>query len=219
MFITFEGIGGTGKTTQIAKLREYLEQQGRVVVVTREPGGSRLGQQLRAYLLANQEDPPAPMAELLLFMAARAEHVAKVIKPALAAGKVVISDRFVDSSVAYQAGGHGLPFTLVRKLNGISIDGLWPDVTVLLDMEPRVALQRARQRDLDTGKGATEGRFTSKELAFHHRVRDAYLGEATYWLECVTARMFHTIDAEAHVDTIQQYIRKLVDKHLNGGCG
>lgn len=211
MFITFEGIGGTGKTTQITKLREHLEQLGHRVLVTREPGGSQLGEQLRSYILYSREEVPVPLAELLLFMADRAEHVAKVIKPALDVGMTVISDRFIDSSVAYQAGGNGLSLLTVKQLNNVSASGVLPDLTILLDMPVETALNRVRLRDKRTDRGLFEGRFTEKALAFHQRVRDAYLAEVDRHLAASATSRFRVVDADRDPLEIHWNICQLVD--------
>lgn len=153
VFITLEGPDGCGKTTQVERLVEALRSRGVDVVRTREPGGTPLGRQLRQLLLGHSADGypadgrgPAPITEMLLMAADRAQHVHEVIGPALARGAVVVSDRYVDSSIAYQAGGVGLPESDVRRINALATGGLLPDVTMLLDIEPEDALGRAGAR-------------------------------------------------------------------------
>lgn len=143
LFISFEGADGCGKTTQAALLSETLRRRGLDVVATREPGGTPLGEKLRALLLDTGPGGPVDEAEMLLMAAARAQHVREVVLPALERGAVVVTDRFIDSSIAYQAGGLGLPEEDVRQVNLIATGGLWPRKTIWLDVEPRVGLERA----------------------------------------------------------------------------
>lgn len=143
LFISFEGADGCGKTTQAKRLAEALRRRGLDVVATREPGGTPLGEKLRALLLDTGSNGPVDEAEMLLMAAARAQHVQEVVLPALARGAVVVTDRFIDSSIAYQAGGLGLPEEDVRQVNLIATGGLWPRKTIWLDVEPRLGLERA----------------------------------------------------------------------------
>jgi dTMP kinase len=167
MFITFEGGEGCGKSTHVAMLKEYLESKGKKVVVTKEPGATRIGTVIRKELLDNDISLES-LSEIFLFCADRVEHVEKVIRPALAAGAIVISDRFVDSTVAYQLGGRALPEDQVRYLNWISSRGIMPELTFLLDVPVEEGIKRARSRgDLN--------RFEKEISAFHERVRDKYL--------------------------------------------
>ncbi|MBU1230122.1 MAG: dTMP kinase [Proteobacteria bacterium] len=175
MFITFEGIEGTGKSTQIALLQKHLEAQGRRVVVTCEPGGSRIGAELRRVLLSLENRDLTPQAELFLYLADRAQHVAQVVRPALASGAVVLSDRFADSTVAYQGYGRGMDLPLLHQLNAVAVAGLWPDLTLLLDLDPAAGLGRAVARNSREGKTSAEGRFEAESLAFHGRVRQGFL--------------------------------------------
>lgn len=174
-FLTLEGGEGSGKSTLAAELARRLEAEGRVVVVTEEPGGTALGQRFWLYLRDPDSPPLSPLAELLLFEAARAQHVETVISPALADGAVVICDRYGDSSVAYQGFGRGLGRELVEALNATATGGLMPDLTLLLDLPPEVGLSRARS--LEQGDGATKTRdaIGAEALAFHQRVRNGFL--------------------------------------------
>ncbi|MCX7894584.1 MAG: dTMP kinase [Thermoanaerobaculum sp.] len=170
LLISFEGVEGCGKSTQLALLAEALRQRGVEVVTTREPGGTPLGEQLRALLL-DPSQTPNPWAELFLLLAARAQLVAQVIQPALAQDRWVLVDRFADSSLAYQAGGRGLPWEEVRKLNLLATGGLLPHRTLILALPVPQALKRARLR-LSTAAG--NRRFEDEEDAFHRRVEAAY---------------------------------------------
>ncbi len=170
-FITLEGIEGVGKTTQVATVRATLEALQRPFVTTREPGGTPLAEDIRALVLAPREEAVPGSAELLLMFAARAVHVANLIVPTLAAGKDVVCDRFTDATYAYQGGGRHVPLPQVAALEAITHGGLQPDLTVLLDAAPALALQRAKRR------GATD-RFEAETVAFFDRVRAAYLERA-----------------------------------------
>ena len=169
MFITFEGGEGSGKSTQAKLLKEYFEKQGKTVVLTHEPGGTDIGKHLRQELL-ERDYALEPLSEILLFAADRVEHVEKTILPALNSGKIVISDRYIDSTIAYQLGGRGLPEDLVRYVNWISARGVLPDITFLLDIPIEDGLKRAIQET-----GGEGDRFEKEILAFHERVRGKYL--------------------------------------------
>lgn len=153
-FITFEGGEGCGKSTQIARLAGYLRDKGAEVVLTREPGGTRLAELIRSLLKDELQDPPVARSELLLFLAARAQLVEKVIRPALASGKWVLSDRFSDSTFAYQGFGRGLPLDTLRLINAFACDSLTPDITFLLEADPAIASARMRQRENATNTAA-----------------------------------------------------------------
>ena len=168
-FITFEGIDGCGKSTQLALLCSYLQDIGHTVITTREPGGTALAEAIRNYLLHTQQ-PLAMRAELLLFGAARAQHVSEVIRPALERGEAVLSDRFADSSLAYQGGGLGLDSDFIQRVNYFATDDLKPNLTVLLDVEPEVGFERRSK-----GNGPNEDRIEGRGLEFQRRVRAAYL--------------------------------------------
>lgn len=169
LLITFEGIDGSGKTTQAALLDRELSLRGLSLVRTREPGGTRLGEELRKMLLASSAIP-SEAAELFLYMADRAQHVAEVIRPAVDSGLIVISDRYVDSTVAFQAYGRGLPLGLIEEMNRLATGGLLPDLTILLDLDVELARERLRSRD-----AAHATRFEREPPEFHLRVRAGYL--------------------------------------------
>lgn len=194
-FITFEGIEGSGKTTQIRILKSLLEARGHRVLATREPGGCPIADAIRAILLDSTNRALVPRAELLLYAAARAQHVEQVIRPALAAGSIVLCDRFADATTAYQGGGRGLDTMLVAELNAIATGGLQPDLTLLFDMPVELGLTRARHRNQqDTLRD--EGRFELEELDFHQRVRAAYLSLAE------RENRFRIVDATGTPETV-----------------
>lgn len=169
-FITLEGVEGAGKSTQLAVVRDWLAGRGRDVVVTREPGGTDIGERLRDLLLHSAKDLTVETETLLVF-AARAEHLVRVIRPALAAGKTVLCDRFTDATYAYQGAGGGLAAERIAELERWVQQGLRPDLTLLLDVPAGVGLQRAN------GRGAPD-RFEREQLSFFERVRNAYLAAA-----------------------------------------
>ena len=173
-FITFEGVEGCGKTTQIKLLAELLAARGISTVLTREPGGCKIADKIRAILLDAENSVLSPLAELMLYAAARAQHVTEVISPALEAGNIVLCDRFSDATVAYQSFGRGIDRHVIDNLNSHACQGVAPDLTVLVDCDAAVGLERARQR-IDATSGPREERFELEALAFHHRVRSGYL--------------------------------------------
>jgi len=174
LFITFEGVEGSGKSTQVGALRAHLESQEIPVRVTREPGGTPLGESLRDILLDLGQTGMRPETELFLYLASRSEHVAQVVLPELERGAVVISDRYGDASVAYQGGGRELGGELVEPLNDVATGGVEPDVTFLLDLDPKAGLDRLSGGP-GGGRPGGPDRIESEALAFHERVRTAYL--------------------------------------------
>lgn len=204
MFITFEGVEGSGKTTQIRLLEHYLAEKHIPFVSTREPGGSPIGADLRKILLSEEHDISA-RTELLLYMAERAEHVEKVIKPALMEGKWVICDRFGDATRAYQVFGRGLSRRLVEDLESFSTSGLEPDITALLRLDPESALRRARARNLTLP--FSEGKFEAEELDFHRRVYEGYESLAREF-----PRRFSVIDASGEPHEVFARMLSLLSK-------
>ncbi|MBY0503726.1 MAG: dTMP kinase [Bryobacteraceae bacterium] len=166
--VTFEGPDGSGKSTQLARLAARLREQGREVVETAEPGGTRIGREIREILLNSRNQALRPTAELLLYFASRAQNVEELIRPALARGAVVLSDRFTDSTLVYQGVGRGLGADVVRQLHTIACGTLQPHLTVLVDISPELTLER-------TVKRATPDRLDAESLDFHRRVREGYL--------------------------------------------
>lgn len=200
MFITFEGPEGCGKSTHAKRLKTYLEGRGGQVLLTLEPGGTQLGKEIRSLLL-KPESVLDPTTEVYLFAADRSEHVSKIILPALRDGKIVISDRYVDSTLAYQVGGRQLPEDLVRYLNMISSKGLVPDLTILLDVPVKIGLKRA------VLKGEAD-RFEKELVEFHERVRSMYQTIAKNDPQRV--RLINTNDKT--IEDIQNEVRRLVDE-------
>jgi dTMP kinase len=208
MFITFEGIEGCGKSTQISLLATHLQQAGYTVVLTREPGGCPIANQIRSVLLDAENSAMVPMAELMLYAAARAQHLAEVIRPALSAGSIVLCDRFSDATRAYQAFGRGIDRQTMETLNSLACDGLSPQLTLLLDCPVEVGLGRARQR-IEASNGPREERFELESLTFHQRVRDGYLQLAAEEID-----RFMVIDAAASPEQVAQAITVIVSTRL-----
>ena len=198
-FITFEGGEGCGKSTQVKRLAAALEAKGVKVLLTREPGGTRLAEMIRTLLKDEAEDPPVDRAELLLFLAARAQLVRNVIRPALDAGTWVLSDRFSDSTIAYQGYGRGLPVDFVKAANDFACEGLAPDLTLLLDVEPSVAAQRMRGREAATNTSADRIERAGDE--FHARLRRGFLE-----LAAANPSRIVTIDASGTPDEVARKI-------------
>lgn len=173
-FITFEGIEGTGKSTQMNLLSDYLKRKGREVISVREPGGTKAGEKIREVLLNSDSEGIDPWAELFLYEACRAELVKEVIEPALKAGRTVISDRFTDSTVAYQGYGRGLDIMAIEEINRRASRGIVPDLTILIDIAPEEGLKRAFGR-IESAKGPRDDRFEKEEMSFHRKVREGYL--------------------------------------------
>lgn len=174
-FITFEGLDGCGKTTQLKKLADTLRRQGIEVITTREPGGTPIGEKVRAVLLDSRTKGLAPLAELALMFASRSQQIHEVIEPALKAGKWVLCDRFTDSSEAYQGGGRQLGSQTVLTLHRVLCGNLHPDLTLLLLSDPKKSVQRARGRNERNNHIADEGRFELEKAAFFERVFRSYL--------------------------------------------
>ena len=174
LFVSFEGGDGCGKTTQMRLLAARLRSEGHSVLETTEPGGTRIGAQIRRILLDSANQEIRPTAELLLYFASRAQNVEEAILPALAEGRIVLTDRFTDSTLAYQGFGRGLGERVVAELDRIACRGLAPDVTLLIDIDLETSLSRARQRNLDL----SESRMDEQAVEFHRRVREAYLAMA-----------------------------------------
>ncbi len=174
MFITFEGTEGAGKSTALRSIAQHLEAQGRYVVCTREPGGSALGRALRATLLDTHTQDLCSAAELLLFLADRAQHVHSIIRPALAKGHIVLCDRYMDSTLAYQGGGRGHNREHLLDLHTLATQDLWPHLTLFFDLPVEMGLARAHARNAAHNISNTEGRFDAENLAFHSRVHAVY---------------------------------------------
>jgi dTMP kinase len=213
-FITFEGGEGAGKSTQVRLLAERLAARGVVAVVTREPGGTPFAEKVRDIVLTPDTAPKAPLAEALLFSAARADHVDQLIRPALQRGEWVISDRFADSTRAYQGAGGGLPVATVAEIERIALAGLVPDLTIVLDLDPAVGLARADQRRGAQTPGAfvATDTFEGRRLAFHQRLRQGFLDIAH-----AEPQRIAVIDAFQNPLTIADAVWRLVDERLGLG--
>ena len=202
LFITFEGGEGSGKTSQINRLAQTLSASGHKVITTREPGGTPEAEKIRNLLVQRDGGNWTPLAEVLLLFAARSLHVERVIQPALMTGKIVISDRFTDSTRAYQGYGHGLDLETIEEVNSIVLNGLEPDLTFILDIDPQTGLGRSERRlAAEQFMGArSEDRFEKLELDFHERLRQGFLKIAsTYPKRCVildATRTFEDLTAE-----------------------
>lgn len=210
-FITFEGVEGCGKSTQIRLLGEILESSGYHVVVTREPGGCRISDKIRSILLDADNRGMHPLTELMLYAAARAQHVAEVIRPALEAGHLVLCDRFTDATIAYQSCGRGIERSTIDTLNTLACQSLSPDLTILIDCDAEVGLTRARQR-IEATSGPREERFELESLEFHRRVRDGYLSLARE-----EPHRFMKVDGAGTIGAISAEISDLVQKRLKDG--
>lgn len=204
VFITFEGIEGCGKSTQVRLLVEALAKAGRQVYVTREPGGTPIGETIRAILLDPANEMMCKEAEILLYGAARAQHVTEVIRPKLAQGVVVISDRYADATTAYQGAARGFLPQQLAAVHQLATDNLQPHLTIILDVPVADGLARVLQRSIDAGTRAYD-RLEAESLEFHERVRAAYLEIAK-----ADAKRVKVIDGRRSVDQVQTDILALV---------
>lgn len=211
--ISFEGGDGSGKSTQLKLLEEYLGAQGRPCLSTREPGGTALGRTIRRVLLEAAEEEVCSPTELFLYLADRAQHVQRVIRPAMESGKIVLCDRFTDSTLAYQGYGRGIDLNRLRELNRMASEGIAPDLTLLLDCPVEIGLSRTARRGSGQRPGKKrEDRFEREEIEFHERVRRGFLELARAEPE----RIF-VLDASRPVEAVSMEIRKIVDARLKGG--
>ena len=204
--IAFEGGEGSGKSTQIQRIAAHLRTCGLDPLVTREPGGTPAGLELRRLLLSETGADWTAPAETLLMVADRAQHVAQIVAPALAAGRIVLTDRFVGSTLAYQGAGRGISAAFIRALHHEACGDLWPDLTIVLDLDPRIGLARSRRRL--ARDGSDEARFEALDLGFHDRVRDAFRALAAPRGRVVV------IDADEPVEAVETAIRGSVEACL-----
>ena len=209
LFITFEGIDGTGKSTQLSRAVRYIRKSGHRVLVTREPGGTRTGERIREILLAAKTGKLAPLAELALMYAARAQLLEQRIRPALARGDVVVSDRFNTASFAYQGYGRELGTAAVRAFDRVICGATQPHLTIILDLDPKAALDRAQGRG--TRKRSKLDRIEAQGLAFHQRVRAGYLAIAR-----TAPDRIKVVNADQTIEAMQEQIRALIDALLAG---
>jgi dTMP kinase len=208
--ITFEGGDGTGKTTQVRALENYLQQQPRACLVTREPGGTALGKLIRKVLLEVGDDEIASSTELFLYLADRSQHVCEVVLPAINAGKIVLCDRFTDSTLAYQGYGRGIDLKWLRQLNNAASGAVRPDLTFLLDCPVDVGLARTVRRQGEAVIGRVqEDRFEREKIEFHEKVRAGFLELAQN-----EPLRFRVIDAAKPVEVIAAEIRQIIDQEL-----
>ncbi len=208
-FITFEGVEGCGKTTQLHLLKDFLAGRGHAVTATREPGGTPLGDSIRKLVLDAAADPIDRKAELMLYEASRAQHMEEIIGPALSRGHIVLCDRFGDATVAYQGYAQGLPVDYIERLNRFASGNRDPDLTILLDCAVELGLERTRDRAARTGQGMTEDRFEQKDISFHQRVRQGYLEIARR-----NGSRFVIVDGSGDPAAIQSAIRPAVLERL-----
>ena len=206
MFITLEGGEGTGKSTQSARLKKFLTAAGQDVVLTREPGGSSGAEEIRNLLVTGATDRWSPLAETLLFYAAREDHLEKTIRPALRQGQWVICDRFADSTRAYQGAAGNIATDLLKTLEDSVIGADWPDLTLMFDLDPEIGLIRAGRR---LAEAQAEDRFENKELAFHARLRQSFLDIAAQAPERCAV-----IDASQDIDQVSLAVTSTVAARL-----
>ncbi len=203
MFISLEGSEGVGKTTSLKFVQNYIESLGHKVLLTREPGGTPMAEELRNILLSEREEKVEADTELLLMFAARCQHVNQVIKPALEQGTSVICDRFVDASYAYQGGGRGLDFSRIQQLEEWCLDGFKPDLTLLLDMSVEEGIARTKKR----GKA---DRFETEKMAFYEKIRAAYLLRAEQ-----NPQRMAVIDAAPDISQVQTSLKSVLEQTYN----
>ena len=207
-FITFEGTEGSGKSTQILLLANFLKSRDMRVMLTREPGGTPIGDQVRRILLDPAHTALDPKAELLLYAASRAQHLYEVILPALASGMIVLCDRFSDATLAYQGYGRGLDIEMIRALDRIVCAGTRPDLTLLFDIDAALGIARAHGRNTSRGL-ETEARFENEELAFHERVRQGYRTLARQEPDRI-----RIVDASPAQEAVEMNVRTIMDEVL-----
>lgn len=198
MFITLEGPEGSGKSTQIKRLAKRLEAMGYPVITTREPGGTPIGDQIRQVLVRMENKELHPRTEILLFLAARAQLVEQLIKPALQDGKIILCDRYGDSTLAYQGYGHGLDLEKLRQMLDFATDHLKPDLTILLDLDVKLGLMRKKAED-------EWNRLDAYEVLFHERVREGYLNLARE-----EPNRWRIVDASQGIDAVQEDLLRII---------
>lgn len=202
LFITVEGTDGCGKTTQIKLMEEYLRSKGYTIVFTREPGGTRIGEEIRSLILEPSNVEMGYIAEMLLYASSRAQHVSELVKPAVMSGKVVICDRFVDSSYVYQGFGRGIDFKVVESVNNIAIDGMIPDLTFFFDVSPEISLQR---RIASTGAD----RIENENMEFHRKVYEGYKKLISIYPDRIKS-----IDSSRDIASIFEEVKGWLDRLL-----
>jgi dTMP kinase len=207
IFISFEGIEGTGKSTQAKLLYQWLRGEGFDVVLTEEPGGTRIGLKIRELLLSVEHTDITPVTELLLYNASRSQHIGEIISPAIKKGSIVITDRFTDSTVAYQGYGRGIELGRIDSIDAVATDNLRPDITILLDLDVEIGLKRNR------GINKTD-RLELEDVIFHRRVRRGYLAIAER-----QPQRIKLVDASETIDQIHQKIVTIISDFINSRHG
>lgn len=211
MFITFEGIEGSGKTSHARSTAEFLRNKGHECFITREPGGTRIGEKIRAILLDPLSKDMGPLTELLLYTADRAQHVSECILPLLAAGKTVLCDRYFDATMAYQGFARGIDISLIDKIHCLLFENLKPDLTILLDLPAEIGLARAWKQINKGARNNEETRFEEETLSFHKKVRAGYLEIAR-----LEPERFRIIDASEKEKDVREIIIKTLSDAIKG---
>ncbi|HVG17871.1 MAG TPA: dTMP kinase [Blastocatellia bacterium] len=206
IFITLEGMDGCGKSTQLEMLALALRERGLDFVVTREPGGTPLGEGVRELLVSDASVNVSAATELFLIVGARAQHVAELIKPGLAAGRLVISDRYTDSTVAFQGYGRGIDLSFIGRMNRFATDGVMPDLTIIFDLEPELARTRLSARPV----GGLLGAFDEEALEFHARVREGY-----FWLAASEPSRVRVVDSSGTPEETHAKVMSLVGELIS----
>ena len=210
MFISFEGIEGSGKTTHVKHTVRFLQDKGHDCVITREPGGTRIGEKIRAILLDPSSKEMDPLTELLLYTADRSQHIKELISPLLSAGKTVVCDRYYDATVVYQGYARGLDTELILRLHRLLFENLKPDITLLLDLPPEIGLSRA-WKQIDQGdRDRVETRFEEETLSFHKKVRSGYLEMAR-----LEPERYRIIDASQEPDQVRKEITRTLSEEID----
>ena len=210
MFITLEGIEGSGKTSQIKHIVDFLNTHGVRCITTREPGGTIIGEKIRAILLDPENKNLDPVTELLLYNADRVEHINKIIIPSLSSGTTIICDRYFDATIAYQGYARGLNIPLIKQLHTLATENLKPDITFLLDLKPEVGLERAWKQVKNGHRTDKETRFEKEKLSFHEKVRNGYLDMASFEPD-----RFKIIDASQNITLVKQNIINTLTTIIN----
>ncbi|MFA5880758.1 MAG: dTMP kinase [Eubacteriales bacterium] len=208
IFITFEGPDGSGKTTQMEMLGERLESLGRDVVYTREPGGTGIGEDIRDILLDSSNTAMVHRTEALLYAAGRAQHVDELIKPALGQGKIVLCDRFIDSTIAYQGFGRGIDLGFLNELNNIAVAGLLPDLTLILDIDPALGIERINEKRV-LKSGRAKDRIEQEHINFHERVRKGF-----HHLAASDPKRCRIINGGKDTETVHRELFRIVNEVL-----
>jgi len=209
MFITLEGIEGAGKTTQVEFIVSFLKARGYETLITREPGGTRVGSQIRSVLLNPENSEIAPLTELLLYTADRVQHVTELVRPALEAGKIVLCDRYVDATIVYQGYARGLDIGLIATLHQLMLDDLKPDLTILFDLGPEQGLERAWRQINAGARTGDETRFENETLSFHEKVRAGYLERSR-----LEPERFRVVDASKNADAVREATLRILADEL-----